>query len=59
MKKVKVNKEAALDLLLALKAAKDHLEYCGYGDSWEKECAREQKLEEKIDAAISKAEGVE
>ena len=25
------------DLVNALKASKDHLEYCGYGDSWERQ----------------------
>lgn len=40
----------------ALKAAKEHLDYCGYGDSWERECARAQKLEEKIDEALAAAE---
>lgn len=37
----------------ALEAAKRHLEYCSYGDHWERECARQEKLEEKIDAALS------
>lgn len=36
----------------ALTDASSHLEYCGYGDKWERECAREQKLEEKIIAAL-------
>lgn len=36
----------------ALAAAKAHLDYCGYGDSWEAECAREEKLEEQIQAAL-------
>ena len=53
---IKVNKHAAIDLLIALKAAKEHLDYCGYGDSWERECAEESKLEEMIDTAIAKAE---
>lgn len=48
---------AAPDLLAALKAASEHLDYTGYGDSWERECAREEKLEERINAAISKATG--
>lgn len=42
-------------LLEALEAARDHLEYCGYGDSWERECAEESKLAEKIAVAISAA----
>ena len=40
----------------ALQAAANHLDYCGYGDSWERECAREAKLEEKIQNALAEAE---
>ena len=36
----------------ALLAASDHLDYCGYGDSWERECAVEHKLEERITQAL-------
>lgn len=43
-------------LLEALKAAQEHLEYCGYGDRWERECAKESKLKEKIDHAIELGE---
>src|SRR5262249_21154797 len=42
-------------LLKALKAAKDHLDYCGYGDNWERQCAQAAKLEQTIDAAIEAA----
>lgn len=35
-------------LLEVLEAAYDHLEYCGYGDSWERECARDANLPNKI-----------
>ena len=51
---------AAPDLLEALQCALDHLEYCGYGDSWERECALtgEDPLDKKIEAAIAKATGV-
>ena len=48
---------AAPELLDALKDARDHLDYCGYGDSVERECAVAEKLEERIEAAIAKAEG--
>lgn len=45
---------AALDALAqALKAAQAHLEYCGYGDSWERECAKAVGLEQKIADALS------
>jgi hypothetical protein len=40
------------DLVEALEAAKEHLEYCGYGDSWERECAFDAKLPERIAEAI-------
>ncbi len=30
-----------------LKEAYDHLEYCNYGDTWERECA--EKLSKKLD----------
>ena len=43
------------ELLEALQQAEDHLEYTGWGDSWERECAREAKLPELISAAIAKA----
>ncbi len=48
---------AAPDLLEALKAAKEHLEYYGYGDSWERECAI--GLPTMIEYAITKATGKE
>ncbi len=35
-------------LRTALQAASDHLDYCGYGDKWERECAQESKLPENI-----------
>lgn len=37
-----------------LKEAHDHLEYCGYGDKWERECAREDKLDERIVSVLQK-----
>ena len=43
-------------LLEALREAQGHLEYCGYGDKWERECAKEAKLEQKIQAAIDAAD---
>ena len=36
----------------ALKAASDHLEYCGYGDNWERECAVDSGLPEQIAEAL-------
>lgn len=37
----------------ALQAASDHLDYCGYGDRWERECAQEMKLREEIETALA------
>lgn len=43
-------------LLATLKLAHEHLEYCNYGDAWERECAEAAKLSEKIEEAIKEAE---
>lgn len=48
-------RELIKELTNVLQSASDHLDYCGYGDSWERECARESKLEEKITASLEKA----
>lgn len=37
----------------ALEDAKKHLDYCGYGDKWERECAKSEKLPQKIEAALA------
>jgi hypothetical protein len=42
-------------LVEALQDAEGHLEYCGYGDRYERECAEESKLPEKIAAALDLA----
>ena len=44
------------ELLEALRAASEHLDYCGYGDKWERECAKAAGLEKQINAAIEAAE---
>ena len=36
----------------ALKDASEHLDYCGYGDSWERECAVHQELPKRVDEAV-------
>lgn len=28
---------------------REHLDYCGYGDNWERECAYHQKLPDKVE----------
>lgn len=45
---------AAPDLLDALEAASAHLDYCGYGDEWERDGS--EVLAAQIQAAIAKAE---
>lgn len=40
----------------ALKLANEHLDYCGYGDSWERECAVDEGLPEKIEKAVNQYE---
>jgi hypothetical protein len=46
--------DAALahQLFDALAAAQEQLEYCNWGDSWERECAFAAKLPEQIEAAL-------
>lgn len=46
---------AAPELLEALKLVYDRLEWCGYGDTYENECASAGKIGEKIEAALNKA----
>jgi hypothetical protein len=46
---VKLQKQVA-QLREVLQAASDHLDYCGYGDAWERECAGD--LEERISEAL-------
>jgi len=45
------------ELLRVLKLARDHLEYCGYGDSYERDCARDEGLPRLIEQTIKRAEG--
>lgn len=47
--------EIIAGLLDALVAAKEHLDWAGWGDSYERECARDAKLPERINDAIAKA----
>jgi thioredoxin-related protein len=46
------------ELLKALLLAQEHLEYCGYGDTWEREVASAKRLRERIDKAISNAKNI-
>ena len=43
-------------LLEMLREAHEHLNYCNYGDKWENECAKEAKLDQRIQAAIDAAD---
>ena len=45
------------ELLEALEDAQEHLDYCGWGDKYERDCAREEGLPKKIEEAIRKAKG--
>lgn len=47
--------ELEKQLVEVLEVAQSHLDYCGYGDSWERECARVLKLEERIRTVIALA----
>lgn len=42
-------------LAKGLKEAVAHLDYCGYGDNWERECANDDKLPERLDALLAEA----
>lgn len=45
-------KAMAVLLFETLRDAAEHLNYCGYGDKWERECAKEGKLQERIESAL-------
>ena len=36
-------------LALLFQAAVSHLEFCGYGDEYERECARDEKLPQRLE----------
>jgi len=41
-------------LLQLLQDLEDHMQYIGWGDSWGRSCAFEQKLPERLSDAIQK-----
>jgi hypothetical protein len=47
-------RELLIEAKEALELAHDHLDYCGWGDSWERECAFHHKLPEKITSVLEK-----
>ena len=46
------DKEKIDILRAALEAARDHLEFISYGDSWERECAEASELPTQIEKAL-------
>ena len=49
-------KKTIQQMVNALNKSLDHHEYCGWGDSWERECAKHHKLPEQIKDAIAQGE---
>lgn len=47
-----MEKELITKLVETLQSASEHLEYCGYGDRWERECAQATNLEDRIMEAL-------
>lgn len=41
-------------LVIAFQEAVAHLEYCGYGDAWERECANVDKLPQKFERMVKR-----
>jgi hypothetical protein len=50
-----VSRKLIQQLVDALSVANYHLDYCNWGDSWERECAREAKSPEQLEAALKAA----
>ena len=46
--------ETITELKNLLAEAIFHLDYCGYGDSWERECARDSGMIKRMDNALEK-----
>lgn len=46
--------EAQKELLKALIEAEKHLDWIGYGDKYERECAMEQNLPARLECTIEK-----
>jgi hypothetical protein len=49
--------EMNAELVEVLQAASEHLDYTGYGDSWDADRAHHARLPERISEAITKATG--
>ncbi len=50
-----MNEELQRELFLAFKDAVEHLEYCGYGDSWERSCAMHTNMPSRLQTVLEKA----
>lgn len=40
------------------KEAVNHLDYCGYGDNWERECAMVDKLPQRLDKMVERVDKI-
>ncbi len=47
-----MNDEQIKQLKALFIEAANHLEWCGYGDSYERECARDDKLPQRIEEMV-------
>lgn len=45
-------------LALLFLEASAHLGYCGFGDAWERECAKEDKLPERLEKMSTRIEQI-
>lgn len=41
-------------LIKLFKEMAEHLDYCGYGDSWERECAEAKNLPQRVGYMLAK-----
>ena len=49
-------REKCKNIMLLLKDCDEHLDYCGYGDSWERSMAYEKDLPNRLEAALKEKE---
>ena len=49
-------REKCKNMVLLLKDCDEHLDYCGYGDSWEREMAYSIDLPNRLEAALKEKE---
>lgn len=50
--------EEYIKLATLFDEAVQHLEYCGYGDNYERECARDDKLPERLEKMSKRIEEI-